>query len=259
MYGFGFGFRRCRRSASFNPATLFAGSAAGAWYDPSDLSTLYQDRAGTTLVTTTGQTVGKMLDKSGNGIHLTAPTDAARPIYTVSGGLSFIAFDGSDDQLVSAAAVVPITGNSSFAIAYARLAGGTVNKYLLTTGGVTPGNGAFSVLHSATAPRWFSQRTGGNADITSGTGTTDGQKAVLRGKADRTNLLHTLYLNGASVGTAAATNTDFTDSTIGIGGSTASGMAAMQFHGGIFRAGIFTAAEAANVDTYLGGKAGLSL
>ena len=36
----------------------------GAWYDPSDLTTLYQDAAGTTPVTGTGQPVGLMLDKS---------------------------------------------------------------------------------------------------------------------------------------------------------------------------------------------------
>lgn len=34
------------------------------WYDPSDLSTLYQDSAGTTPVTAVGQPVGLMLDKS---------------------------------------------------------------------------------------------------------------------------------------------------------------------------------------------------
>ena len=48
----------------FSPAILFAGGEAGAWYDPSDLTTLFQDTAGTTPVTSSGQTVGLMLDKS---------------------------------------------------------------------------------------------------------------------------------------------------------------------------------------------------
>ena len=52
------------RSGGFSPASLFAGGIAGAWYGPSDLSTLFQDSAGTTPVTTTGQPVGLMLDKS---------------------------------------------------------------------------------------------------------------------------------------------------------------------------------------------------
>lgn len=49
---------------SFSPATLFAASEPGGWYDPSDLSTLFQDSAGTTPVTAPGQTVGMVLDKS---------------------------------------------------------------------------------------------------------------------------------------------------------------------------------------------------
>ena len=49
---------------SFSPLSLFASGEQGAWYDPSDLSTMFQDTAGTTPVTATGQTVGLLLDKS---------------------------------------------------------------------------------------------------------------------------------------------------------------------------------------------------
>jgi hypothetical protein len=48
----------------FSPAVLFANNEPGVWYDPSDLTTLFQDTAGTTPVTTPGQTVALMLDKS---------------------------------------------------------------------------------------------------------------------------------------------------------------------------------------------------
>ena len=48
----------------FSIADLFASSEAGAWYGPSDLSTLFQYSAGTTPVTASGQPVGLMLDKS---------------------------------------------------------------------------------------------------------------------------------------------------------------------------------------------------
>ena len=53
-----------RPFSPFSIRQLFNGSEAGVWYDPSDLSTLFQDTAGTTPVTTAGQTVGLMLDKS---------------------------------------------------------------------------------------------------------------------------------------------------------------------------------------------------
>ena len=45
-------------------AELFAGGEQGVWYDPSDLSTLFQDAAGTVPVTGVEQPVGLMLDKS---------------------------------------------------------------------------------------------------------------------------------------------------------------------------------------------------
>jgi hypothetical protein len=46
------------------PPSLFTNNEPGAWYDPSDLSTLFQDRAGSTPVTAPGQSVGMRLDKS---------------------------------------------------------------------------------------------------------------------------------------------------------------------------------------------------
>ena len=48
----------------WSPRALFANGEQGAWYDPSDLSTLYRDSAGTRPVTALGQPVGLMLDKS---------------------------------------------------------------------------------------------------------------------------------------------------------------------------------------------------
>ena len=48
----------------FNPISWFLKGEPGAWYDPSDLTTLFQDSAGTTPVTAVEQPVGLMLDKS---------------------------------------------------------------------------------------------------------------------------------------------------------------------------------------------------
>lgn len=47
----------------FSPLSLFAAGEQGLWYDPSDLSTLFQDAAGTVPVTAAGQPVGVILDK----------------------------------------------------------------------------------------------------------------------------------------------------------------------------------------------------
>lgn len=50
--------------AGFTPADLFSAGEVGFWYDASDLSTLYQDSAGTIPVTAVEQAVGFISDKS---------------------------------------------------------------------------------------------------------------------------------------------------------------------------------------------------
>jgi len=69
--------------------------------DPSDISTLFQDAAGTTPVTSDGDPVRLVLDKSGNGNNLTAPSDAARPVYKTDGTYHWLEFDGVDDELAT--------------------------------------------------------------------------------------------------------------------------------------------------------------
>jgi hypothetical protein len=70
---------------TFNPSSsLFAAGEKGAWFDAGDLSTMFQDVAGTIPVTTVGQFVGKWLDKSGNGNHaVAAANNTTRPIYQI--------------------------------------------------------------------------------------------------------------------------------------------------------------------------------
>ena len=85
-----------RQSLAFN----------GVWYDPSDLSTMFQDSAGTVPVTGVGQPVGLILDKSGRGNHATQTTAGFKPLLHSENGLNYLAFDGADDFLV--------TGNIDF-------------------------------------------------------------------------------------------------------------------------------------------------
>lgn len=89
-------------AGAWSPASIFAAGAYGAWYDASDLSTLFSNAAGTTPATVNG-IVRHRRDKSGNGFHQTAPSDAASPILRTSGGLYWLEFDGVDDQMYSAA------------------------------------------------------------------------------------------------------------------------------------------------------------
>jgi hypothetical protein len=63
-FGFGFGLPSWQTlSGGFTPASLFSAGEQGAWYDPSDFSTLFTNSAGATPVTAVEQFVGLMLDK----------------------------------------------------------------------------------------------------------------------------------------------------------------------------------------------------
>jgi len=92
-------------SSGFDPASLFAGGTEGAWYDPSDLSTLFQDSAGTTPVTVATNPIGYFGDNSGNANHATQATAAARPTYQT--GPARATLDKVDDRL---SATVPTGG-----------------------------------------------------------------------------------------------------------------------------------------------------
>lgn len=95
-------FRSVIGDVDWLPNSLFAQAEPGAWYDPSNLTTLFQDSAGTTPVTSAGQTVGLMLDKSGRGNHATQATLAQRPTYQIdSTGRPYLSFDGVDDGMVT--------------------------------------------------------------------------------------------------------------------------------------------------------------
>ena len=83
--------------------SMFSSGEQGFFYDPNDLTTMFQDAAGTVPVTGVGQPVWHILDKSGNNNHAFATSSATRPILrkNATTGAYYLAFDGSDDFLVT--------------------------------------------------------------------------------------------------------------------------------------------------------------
>ena len=87
-------------SVNWSPNLLFAAGEQGVWYDPSDFSTMFQDTAGTTPVTATGQSVARINDKSGRGNNATQSTSGQRPtLQQDASGKYYLSFDGSDDLM----------------------------------------------------------------------------------------------------------------------------------------------------------------
>ena len=103
---------------AWSPLSLFAASEVGAWYDPSDLTTMFQDSAGTTPVTADGQPLGLILDKSPNLANATQTVSGNRPVT--------IPFDNSDTGIIypkstSALSVTLGSGNYYHAAAVPNL------------------------------------------------------------------------------------------------------------------------------------------
>ena len=131
-------------ATSFSPIDLFQNNEQGAWYDPSDLTTMFQDSAGTTPITADGQPVGLILDKSGNNNHASQATAAARPLYKTSGGLHWLQFDGVDDGLATASIDFTVTPDISVFIGIRKLSDAIVGT-VFGVGDVNVNNGCLYI------------------------------------------------------------------------------------------------------------------
>lgn len=142
------GIERLEETVFFRPELILADGEIGGYYDPSDLSTLWQDSSGTIPVTTDGQAVARIDDKSGNGLHLTQGAVAERPLYKTNGTEHWLQFDGVDDYLDTTnnfglqftdgvSAVVAISNadvNRDFATVFSQNDNSAQNSFALTIG-----------------------------------------------------------------------------------------------------------------------------
>lgn len=104
--------------AGFSPAVLFARGEKGAWYDFSNWASVFTDTARTVPVTASGQQAAGVTDLSGNGLHLSQATTAARPTFTVgANGRAALSFDGIDDLIFSSANMDLATSEVTFVAA----------------------------------------------------------------------------------------------------------------------------------------------
>jgi hypothetical protein len=147
----------------FNPRSLFAAGEQGVWYDPSDLSTLFQDSAGTTPVTV-GDPVARINDKSGRGNHATQATAARRPILRqLAGGEYYLEFDGIDDSLVTST-ITPGTDKAQVFAGVRKLA--TVENVLIEYSNSFNNANAFGVTIPSNSGDTTSKTYWRGADIT---------------------------------------------------------------------------------------------
>lgn len=132
--GFSLGVRargsRILNSGAFDPRSLFADGAPGAWYDPGDPATLFQDADGT-IAGVPDAPVGRMLDRSGRGNAVTQGAAASRPLLKRDpDGRRYLLFDGADDWLGSMAAELRFTGPMTLAVAMRRGVSGLTDVWV---------------------------------------------------------------------------------------------------------------------------------
>lgn len=65
------------------PEDFFASGNLGAWFDPSDFSSLFQDAAGTTPVTAVGDPIGRMNSQGGLAAYASQGTAGDRPVLAL--------------------------------------------------------------------------------------------------------------------------------------------------------------------------------
>jgi hypothetical protein len=124
------------------------------WLDFSDISTLFQDTAGATPITTDGQAIARASDKSGNARHATNATSGQRPLHkaSIQNGLSVARPDGINDSLQTASFSLP----QPFTVFVVYTAGGGNNRPIHDT----PSGTRILFYERAVAPNTHAQFAG---------------------------------------------------------------------------------------------------
>lgn len=238
----------------FSPSSL----SPVAWYDPSDLSTLWQDD-GTTPVTTDGQSVYRMDDKSGNGNHYRQATEAARPLYKTGGGLSWLLFDGTDDFLAGPALSALIT-NSTYEMAVAgRFASVATNN---VAGYANPSMfcdaDGYAVFAYARSSGLIGADNYDGTDDAVTTAYTVGTDFVWQQRHEGGTLYGRLNA-GSDVSTASGNTGSLTNAIrIGIGYAGAYPLNG-RFYGAVFKKTVFSTQQRSDIARWLAAKSGVSL
>ncbi len=194
------------------------------WLDASDISTLWQDSAGTTPVTTNGQSVGRWLDKSSNARVYSQSTAGRLPLYQSSGlgsGKPSVLGDDTDDGLL-ASVTWGIDGAQTLAVALkiSSIPTSAEQDQVLSYRSSTPRRSVFLFNGSGlvTFPPWFFSFD--TAVTTTGVGISDALDTnahrvvvIYDGVSSTATSSYTIDLDGTSKTVVASTGTSSTGST----------------------------------------------
>lgn len=257
------GMRLFKRPAAVGSSTWLPsdlGSALVAWYDYSDLTTLFQNTGGSTPVTATGDPIARVNDKSGNGHFATSDGTAGHhPIYTTGSGLAWAAGNGSTQYHQT---------NSAFSLTdgSGRHSAGAAVLFSNNTGTQSAfdadlGNRVSQLLRNSTGTsQTIAFDSGGTPYTDSGPSITASVAQVL---VEVTSTSATeIFVNGTGNGSTSVTP-PLQTGTATVTLFAHAGTPDQFMTGNIYVAVIvnrdLTSTERANLTTYLGNKCGLSL
>lgn len=243
----GFGGRTAVASGPYSPLD----DTPWAWYDASDLTTLWQNTGGTTPVAADGDPVALWQDKSGNGRHLTQSTSTLRPTYKTSGGLHWLEFvnTGSTTKMVGSSA---INSASVYCACAHRQISKVGNQRLISLANGSSDTAAAEgiILWEQSVASYQGYASGTKAAATPAPSI--GTDVLLESWFDGTN--HNMSVNGATAATASCTVTfNVTNLNINGGGGGAANARVYQM---VFK---LSRINNAALRTYLGNKCGISI
>ena len=245
-------------SRGFSPSALFANGEEGAWDDPSDLSTLFQNSNGTTAVAV-GDPVGYMADKSGNGNHAIQATSTKRPTLQQDGSLYYLDFGGDDGLATSD---IDFTGGDQLTVcAGARKDTNTTMVVAELSTNVSGNDGTFRLASLANTWRYGAKGT----SIVNVDATTYAANAlsVLTALSDISTPVATIRVDGVQKDTSSTSQGtgNLGNHPLNIGSRNNGGSLFLdgRIYGFVIRSVLSTGADLTNLEAYMAAKTGVTI
>ncbi len=267
MYGLGVN-RLGATNTSNDILRLFANGEQGAWYDPSDLSKVFQQDGTTpTIPWTSGDIldanrVGKLVDKSGNGNDAFQTTLSKCPALKYVGGLYYLEFDGVDDCLRVGTDVDFTSTDEMSVFAGARKENDAVDVVVEFSDNIGGSTAAFR-LNAVDSNRWRYTSKGTSLVNATANNYTPPVTSVLTGLSKISSPVVTVRVDG--VEKASPTNSQGTGNygshPINVGSR--NNGAGLQLDGNIYnliiRGTLSNADEISSTETYVASKTGVTI
>lgn len=244
---------------SWTPEKLFLNGESGAWYDPSDLGTLFKDAAGTDPVTADGDPVGLMLDLSPNANHASQSVTGSKPTYRTDGTRHWLEFNGT--KFLS----TPTLSENVFTVSSGLFAAGASSNNLDSIAGILEEIETGAARVSLTADtrtatgRILIHAPNANTVSADRVSQWDGSTQVIVGAASSGPSIAG-YINGSEKGSAVPQASFTSPTTLTIGRQTVGPLALEgNVYGIIARSTESSGDDISKITQYLAAKSGVTL